>query len=218
MTVRRDGEETRRRILESAVDVFAEKGFRNATHVEICKRCGVNSAAINYHFRSKERLYVESFKSAMRRIAEAHPLDGGIPEKASPELRFRGLVRSLVARGADPDNKIFPILHKEMASPTGLLCDIISTSMSEIKDDVSKIVGKLLGPGADDEKLSFCQESAIALCFHPIMNRRRAIEQKEGLPLGSIVDLKLDVDALSREVADFSLAGIRAMKKAGKAE
>ena len=48
---------TRQRVLEAAVEVFAEQGFRKTTVRDICKRAHANVAAINYHFRDKEGLY-----------------------------------------------------------------------------------------------------------------------------------------------------------------
>lgn len=48
---------TRERILATALDVFAEKGFEGTTTREICSRAGVNGAALNYHWRSKEQLW-----------------------------------------------------------------------------------------------------------------------------------------------------------------
>src|SRR5690606_29551632 len=41
---------TRQRILEVALDVFAEYGFEGTSTREICKRAQVNAAAINYHW------------------------------------------------------------------------------------------------------------------------------------------------------------------------
>ena len=49
-------------ILETAGEVFAEQGYRKATIRNICKRSGVNLAAINYYFGDKERLYLAVLK------------------------------------------------------------------------------------------------------------------------------------------------------------
>ena len=51
MHYRKDGEETRQRILRVASMLFAEKGYRNTTHEQICRMAKINSAAINYHFQ-----------------------------------------------------------------------------------------------------------------------------------------------------------------------
>ena len=57
MAVRRDGIESKDRLLKAATEVFAEKGYRDATVAEICRRAESNVAAVNYHFGSKGALY-----------------------------------------------------------------------------------------------------------------------------------------------------------------
>lgn len=47
----------RSRILAAAIDVFAEHGYSGTATREICRRAGVNGAALNYHWRSKEQLW-----------------------------------------------------------------------------------------------------------------------------------------------------------------
>lgn len=48
---------TRDKILRVALDVFAEYGYDGTSTREICKRAGVNGAALNYHWGSKEQLW-----------------------------------------------------------------------------------------------------------------------------------------------------------------
>lgn len=50
--------ETRERILRVALDVFAERGYAGASTREVCERAGVNPAALNYHWGTKERLWI----------------------------------------------------------------------------------------------------------------------------------------------------------------
>lgn len=57
-------------ILRAAKELFAERGFRDTTVREIAKRAGVNGAAINYYFDSKEALYVAIFEEAFERFRE----------------------------------------------------------------------------------------------------------------------------------------------------
>ncbi|MBO7721198.1 MAG: helix-turn-helix transcriptional regulator [Kiritimatiellae bacterium] len=53
------GNGTKEKIIDSAVGVFAERGFRDATVRDICANAGVNVSVVNYHFGSKEALYAE---------------------------------------------------------------------------------------------------------------------------------------------------------------
>ncbi|RLC17665.1 MAG: DUF1956 domain-containing protein, partial [Deltaproteobacteria bacterium] len=53
MAKREDGKETRRRLLNAACEIFAQKGYHNAKVADICKRAGANVASVNYYFRDK---------------------------------------------------------------------------------------------------------------------------------------------------------------------
>ena len=57
---RQRGEDTWRRILETALALFAAEGFEGASTREIAERAGVNLPAIQYYFGSKEGLYRET--------------------------------------------------------------------------------------------------------------------------------------------------------------
>ena len=57
---------TRYRILDTAESLFAEQGFSATSLRNITTAAGVNLAAVNYHFRSKEGLIEAVFA---RRVA-----------------------------------------------------------------------------------------------------------------------------------------------------
>jgi AcrR family transcriptional regulator len=49
---------TQSRILDAAYDVFAQHGFEGTSVRAVCKRADVNGAALNYHWKSKEALWL----------------------------------------------------------------------------------------------------------------------------------------------------------------
>jgi len=49
--------DSRSRLLEAAIPLFAEKGFSAVSIRELAEKAGVNSALISYHFGGKEGLY-----------------------------------------------------------------------------------------------------------------------------------------------------------------
>src|SRR6516225_11965445 len=51
------GEETRRRILSTALEMFAEQSYEGTSTRLLADRAGVNLPAIPYYFGSKEGLY-----------------------------------------------------------------------------------------------------------------------------------------------------------------
>ncbi len=54
--------DTKNRILDAAENLFAARGYHNTSLREITKTAGVNLAAVNYHFGSKDSLFEEVFK------------------------------------------------------------------------------------------------------------------------------------------------------------
>lgn len=63
-------ESTRDRLFEVALDVLAEVGYEGTTTREICKRAGVNIAALNYHWGSKDNLWQTACSWAAKRLID----------------------------------------------------------------------------------------------------------------------------------------------------
>ncbi len=200
---------TAERVLKSAVEVFAEKGFRDATVQEICERAGANIAAVNYYFRSKENLYAEAWRKAFQDSLKAHPPDGGVPQDAPPEERLRGRVRALIHGAADEDNQSFLIMHKELAEPTRLLREVTRQCLHPLHEQTASLMRELLGPHATEQHVRFCEASVMSQCLDVVSRMRMDREHPatEDRPL--VVD---DIDAYVEHVVQFSLAGIRAIR------
>ena len=113
---RSDGQETRQRLLTAASELFAQKGFLETTNADICEKARANTAAVNYHFGSKENLYIQAWKYAFDTSIITHPPDGGVKPTAPAEKKLHGSILGLMSRIADPQSHDFEIVHKEMAS------------------------------------------------------------------------------------------------------
>jgi DNA-binding transcriptional regulator YbjK len=59
-------DKTRDAIIKTAVRLFAEKGFEGTSVRDIVVKARVNQAAINYHFKGKDGLYLRSSKPRSR--------------------------------------------------------------------------------------------------------------------------------------------------------
>ena len=207
---------TQDRLLESASEVFAEKGFRDATIADICRRAGANIAAVNYYFRDKESLYVESWRLAFQRSLETYPPDGGVGPDAPPAERLAGRVRSIVRRMTDPNTHEFDIIQKELANPTGLLMEVMRESIQPRREQMGLIVRELLGETASDKQVELCQMSIIAQCLHTMIHRRHHQVLCEGrsqpaLPPFPFFDFS--VEEITDHIVRFCLAGIGEMRR-----
>jgi AcrR family transcriptional regulator len=64
------GEDTRDRLLELARGVFAERGYEVTTNKELADAAGFTTAALYYHFASKQDLYLAVWADTQARIYE----------------------------------------------------------------------------------------------------------------------------------------------------
>ena len=67
---RRDRGETRQRLLDSALSVFARNGYERATVDEIVREAGFSKGAFYVHFESKEDLFWEMLQERIDRQQE----------------------------------------------------------------------------------------------------------------------------------------------------
>jgi AcrR family transcriptional regulator len=62
--------QARDRLLDAAEELFCENGFDKTSVRELTAAARCNIAAVNYHFGSKGRLYIEMFRRQMQRMLE----------------------------------------------------------------------------------------------------------------------------------------------------
>lgn len=90
--------DTRARILDVALELFAAQGYEKTSLREIADRLGVTKAALYYHFKTKDEIVRGIVRSMAAPIDEAIAFGEGKPW--SPELRDE-LVRRFAAGMAE---------------------------------------------------------------------------------------------------------------------
>jgi AcrR family transcriptional regulator len=208
-----DGMETRQRLLEVACELFAEIGYKQTTLVQICDRARANKASVNYHFRSKEGLYQECWRLAIRRANEAYPPEGGVATDAPAEERLRGRIHSILARMADPTLREFQLVIGELVNPTGLLAAVLHESLEPIHAGFVTLMDELLSSKTTMIPRELCLRSIMGQCMDmmALEQRRKAAPAQTG-DLGP-PSLNVDLEVLTDHITRFSLAGIRETRK-----
>jgi AcrR family transcriptional regulator len=205
---RQDTTRTRKNLLTAASDIFAERGFRDATIAEISERAGTNIAAVNYHFGGKEALYRDAWRQSFRDSIKAHPPDGGVDMSAPPEQRLAGHVAALLRRINDSDNREFLIVNKELANPTGLLEEVMQEEMRPLRRRIMALVREILGPVKPEIEVRFCTVSILSQCVIPafinIVEKPEINGKNDSLRIS-------EIEAYAEHVVVFSLAGMAAI-------
>jgi len=212
MAIRKDGIESSEKLLKAAIEVFAEKGYKNTTVAEICRRAGSNIAAVNYHFGSKDELYATVWKNAFAEAMKIYPPDGGVPDNASAEQKLRALVYSNLHRILDEGRLgcSGQILLREMAEHTDIIMKILHDTIRPLRQRTENIISELLGPNAEKQQITFCELSLVHQCFALGFRKGR-----KKLP-ADLQDEQLTpelIDALAEHITIFSLAGIKAVRE-----
>jgi AcrR family transcriptional regulator len=199
--------ETRQRLLQAATMLFADRGFKNTSVREICELAGTNVSSINYHFRDKLGLYeqvIALVADAMDR-AKQEALDAATGE--TPEKRLRDYIRHMVRRVmGEEKNWLVDLIGREMAQPSPAFGLIVEKGILPSGRRLAQLVSDVSGVPAGDPRTQFCAGMVHAQCFF----------FSGAKPVLKYMDPKLEitaeyVDAIARQIAEFSLAGIRAL-------
>ena len=199
-------EETRQRLLDAAGPLFAEQGLKATTVRVICDRAGVNLAAINYHFRDKDSLYLECVRHARRYLREQFPMDEAASADGSAEQRLRAYVRTFLLRFLDAAGPQWhgKLLTREMFEPTGALDEAIEDTIRPQSELLRSIVQELAGAKLSPREARLCAESITAQCLFYRDARSILLKLTPGREIGGEA-----VDCLTEHITRFSLGAIR---------
>jgi TetR/AcrR family transcriptional regulator, regulator of cefoperazone and chloramphenicol sensitivity len=205
--MRQRDRETRERVLRSAAQLFADRGFKKVTVRDICRAARANVAAVNYHFGDKGGLYREVLQLAidiMRATSEAARVAG---EGQLADDRLRRYIQVSLCRvmGDTHANWIYRLINREISDPTPAFDTLVEHGVRPRIDDLSAIVADIIGCAVTDERVSRCVASIhaqwVLFIPNPIASRLR-----------SKLQMRSDnIDRVAEHIAEFSLAGIRAV-------
>jgi AcrR family transcriptional regulator len=195
--------ETRSRLLLTAAQLFAARGFRRVTVREISRDARANVAAVNYHFGGKLGLYREVLSTAIQTMRGTTDAARAAGKGRAPEEKLRAYVRVFLERVVSKadDSWIHQLMMREVADPTPALDLVTERVIRPRLEYVAALVAEILGRDTDDEMVKRCVLS-IQAQVHAAMPSYMA---KRLLP-----DLHdpVALERLAQHIATFSLGGI----------
>lgn len=207
----RDERSTQEQLLEVAGQVFAEKGFDRTTGKEICERAGVNTAAVNYYYRSFEGLYAAVVQEAHNRFVTFAATSAAIADKLDAKSKLQAVLELIVGTlvGAPLSSWALCVIGREVVSPSPALETLRDTEFLPKTRILKGIVSELMGLPADHPAVARGCVSVMAPCFMLLLMNRETLKQAfPGLALA-----KADAPALARHMLTYALAGLEAVAR-----
>jgi AcrR family transcriptional regulator len=198
--------ETRERLLATAEQLFAERGFSKVTVREICKSARANVAAVNYHFNGKKGLYDEVVRSAIKTMQSTTDLirEAGSGHSADEQLAAYisiFLKRVVAAR----DNWIHHLMIRELSDPTPALDLVVKKVIVPRTAYLRDVLASMFDCDPTDPRVERCAMSVQAQCLALLSHPVAALRPK------TMSDRELE--SMAQHIAQFSLGGVRAIAK-----
>lgn len=154
---REDGDVTKARIIEMAGRLFAERGYADATSKEICEQANVSITSVNYHFGSRDGLYLAVLREMHDFFSDPEQLAEMEKSCLPPKEKLTLIMQHMVAMMFDSDRWQIRLWAREMLSPT-------SIGIQEMRERghcgirvLQCIIGEITGlePGSPELKTCF---------------------------------------------------------------
>ncbi|MDD1626773.1 MAG: CerR family C-terminal domain-containing protein [Methylococcaceae bacterium] len=193
------------RLLQVAVEVFAEYGFREATVREICSRANVNVASVNYYFRSKDALYAQALAFAFQEANRLYPQDAALNTNLPPEQRLALFIKNFIHKLLDDSHLGLhsKLIAREIADPTKALDEIIETAILPQVTLLQEIIQQILGTHTDKVIVQRCLLSIFGQCL--LFKHSRSIIDRL---YPELIANESAIQASAEHIAQFSLAAL----------
>ena len=202
---RTDGAATRQHLLQTAGQVFAERGFAGGTSKAICERAGTPLASVNYHFGSREALYEAVLIEAHRQIVGLDEMQAFARSLPGARARLRAILGHLAGIASRADTPWgFRVMLREVMTPSAAMPALADKAIRPKAALMLALVGDLMQRPSSDPVVQRGVMFAILPCIAMVVAPRQIATML--LP-----DAQRDPMALVSAYVDFTLAGLDAL-------
>ena len=209
---RPDGAATRQHLLDTAGQVFAERGFADATSKEICERAGTPMASVNYHFGSREALYEAALVEAHRHVVGLEELEALTAGLSDPREKLRTVLDRFVGLSTSAGTPWgFMVMLREVLSPSAAIPALIEKAVRPKAAFMLGLIGEVLGLNPKAPAV----QRAVMFAVLPCVAMMVAPKQMQAALLPAVMK---DKDALAEDFVRFVMAGLDALAIAHRSD
>jgi AcrR family transcriptional regulator len=203
------GDRARQQLLEAAGEVFAERGYAQATSKEICERAGMNCAAVNYHFGGFAQLYAETLAYAHQHLVAIEALTDIAASAVEPREKLRAYIALMLRRLARPATSWeMRLLSREIISPSPAREAFVKSEILPKLAVLRGIIAALIGASPGDPVVGRCILMVGAPCIMLAIGDRGMMTQI----VPGLVDAPEEIDSLIDHFERFVHAGLEAVE------
>jgi TetR/AcrR family acrAB operon transcriptional repressor len=136
--------ETRKKLLESALDVMSEKPFNTVSIDEIANRVGLSKGAVYWHFKNKGDLLMQLIGYLFEKACLYFNVDGNPPEDLDGLRRFfrNKLMKIHSSERMQKINKLLRRHHEWPEEANAAVLDFMSEMTRREREMVTRVISR----------------------------------------------------------------------------
>jgi len=204
---------TKENILQAAIRVFAQKGYKGATVREIGQAAGAaNLSAVTYHFKGKENLYRAVLEFMFQDTQRHMPEEKICPETLSPEEMLEIFIltymKVIYVMDTRLDTDLAAVFSKEITHPSPFFTEMVETYIAPGMGDLHEILKQIIGREVPQEVILDCQDSIMGqIYYHLIAWSLISRVHPDRAPAHT------RIEAAARHIFTFTMGGLRAVQQ-----
>lgn len=200
-----DGRDTSEKIIDCAGRLIAEKGFAAVTSKEICTSSGVNTAAVNYHFGSRDGLYLAVLENVQQYLISIHTLTDLYESNLTPRQKIEKCIDFLAGNAFYKNDWQISVWVREVMNPSPVLEKIFQKEALPKISVIVKIFSEYTGYTPGDPKLY----SGLITLFAPfvmcLLGRHYAARKE--------MPVHIPIEIMAENIKQLALANLENLKK-----
>lgn len=202
--------DSKQRLLDSAEELFARQGFHATSLRQITAQAGVNLAAVNYHFGSKDGLIAAVFEHYVQPVNDERLRQLDAVEAARAQASLEDIVRAFVAppfrfdqSNRDQAKRSLRLYARIHTSNDSHLHHIFVRQFDAVRRRFTAALARAL-PAIPEDELHWRMHFVIATMAQTMADPERLVALSDGR-----CD-PYDADATLARLVPFLVAGLQA--------